>query len=343
MQGMIEERTLTHHWPVYGHDWAVQHLRKSMANQRVRHGYLLVGPEAVGKETLARAFAMALNCEAPDFDSRPCGVCRSCTLIMSGNHPDMVYSETDPNTGVLRIEELRSVMNRLALKPFEGHFRIAILRDFDRAQPRAQDALLKTLEEPPPHALLILLAQSFEALLPTITSRAQRLHLRPIPATVVRDVLTEHYGAEPEQATLLARLSGGRLGWAISALSDPTRLEQRGQALDLLEECLEFNRARRFVLAEELAKDKQTLGALLELWQSYWRDLVLLCEGSRLAPANHDRAGRLERLASLMEPDAALAALRATGDMLGLLSLNTNVRLALEVMFLSYPGLSGKL
>ncbi|MFO7323733.1 MAG: DNA polymerase III subunit [Chloroflexota bacterium] len=339
---MIEEQTLTHHWPVYGHDWAVHHLRKSMANRRVRHGYLIIGPESVGKETLARAFAMALNCQDPDGEKHPCGVCRSCALILSGNHPDLIYSETDPNTGVLKIEELRSVMNRLALKPFEGRFRIAILRDFDHAQPRAQDALLKTLEEPPPQALLILLSQSLEALLPTITSRAQRLHLRSVPATVIRDVLIEHYGAEPEQATLLARLSGGRLGWAISALQDPTRLEQRSQALDLLEACLEQNRNARFKLAEELARDKQTLGAVLELWQTYWRDLVLLCEGSRLAPANYDRADRLERLAGRLQPDEALAALRATSDLLKSLSLNINARLALEVMFLDYPGLPGR-
>ena len=93
--------TLPHHWPVYGHDWAVNHLRKSMAHQRVRHGYLLVGPASVGKDTLARAFAMALNCRHPDPAQHPCGECRSCQLIASGNHPDMIYSETDASTGAL--------------------------------------------------------------------------------------------------------------------------------------------------------------------------------------------------------------------------------------------------
>src|SRR5690606_10324696 len=131
---------------------------------------------------------------------------RSCQLIKSGNHPDIVYSETDPNTGALKIEEIRNVMNRLALKPFESHYRIAIFRDFDHAAPRAQDALLKTLEEPAPHALLLLEAEEPENLLATITSRAQTLHLRPIPAITVRDVLMERFGAEEEHATLLARL-----------------------------------------------------------------------------------------------------------------------------------------
>jgi DNA polymerase-3 subunit delta' len=331
---------LTHHWPVYGHDWAVNHLRKSMANRRVRHGYLIVGPASVGKETLARAFAMALNCQHPDPARHPCGECRSCQLIASGNHPDMIYSETDPSTGALKIEEIRSVMSRLALKPFEAHHRIAIFRDFDHAAPRAQDALLKTLEEPSPHALLLLLAEEPESLLATITSRAQILHLRPIPATVVRDVLVGQFGADSEQATLLARLSGGRLGWAIDALRDESRLEQRTEALNLLEEGLKLNRKGRFDLADELARDKQALGPLLELWLTYWRDVSLLCEGSRLFPTNYDRSAQLERLAADLTPDEALSALKLTGETLKNLSLNINTRLALEVMFLSYPGLA---
>ncbi len=335
----MTQTTDTHHWPVFGHDWAVNHLRKSMAHQRVRHGYLFVGPASVGKDTLAHAFAMAINCTDPDPTRHPCGECRSCKLIASGNHPDMVYSETDANTGALKIEEIRGVISKLSLKPFEATYRIAILRNFDRAAPRAQDALLKTLEEPSSHALLLLVAEEPENVLPTILSRAQLLHLRPVPATAVRDVLVERFQADPEHATLLARLSGGRLGWAIAALQDSSRLEQRTAALDLLEECITMNRKGRFDLAEELAKDKHNLGPLLELWQTYWRDLSLLCEGSRLFPTNYDRAAQLEKLAAALTPDEALGALKLTGETLKNLTLNMNLRLALEVMFLSYPGL----
>ena len=112
-----------HHWQVYGHDWAVRHLITSMANHRVRHGYLLAGAEGVGKETLARTFAAALNCQNPDPALHPCGECRACRLIASGNHPDVLYSEMEPTSSVLKIEEIRSVMQRLALKPFEARSR----------------------------------------------------------------------------------------------------------------------------------------------------------------------------------------------------------------------------
>ncbi|MCB9452771.1 MAG: hypothetical protein H6672_15135 [Anaerolineaceae bacterium] len=330
---------MTHHWSVVGHDWAVDHLRKGLVNDRIRHAYLIIGVESVGKDTLARAFAQALNCTHTDEAARPCGECRSCRLIASGNSPDMIYSELDPNTGALKIEEIRTLMQKLALKPYEARYRIAVLRDFDHAQPRAQDALLKTLEEPAPHAILILLALTPDALLSTITSRSQLINLSPVPTPIIENLLQER-GAAPEQAGLIAHFSGGRPGWAIRALDDPEVLEQRTQALDMLEDCLVQNRAYRFNLAESLGRDKLALYPLLELWQTYLRDLVHVCSGSMHPPANPDRTETLHRLAGQMDMADALAALQATRDLLGKLSLNINTRLALEVMFLDYPGLS---
>ncbi len=330
---------MMHNWNLYGHDWAVEHLRRGILNARVRHAYLITGPESVGKTTLAQAFAMALQCQNPDVAARPCGECRACKLIRSGNHPDLITVQLDANTGALKIEEVRTVTSKIALKPFEGRYRIAILNDFERAQPRAQDALLKTLEEPPGAAILMVLASSTDAILPTIISRCQNIGLTLLPLNVVGNVLVEHFGADPAQASLLARLSGGRLGWAVRALQDPTLLEQRTQALDMLETLLTQNRAGRFAQAEELAKEKLALIALLELWQTFWRDLLLMTEDTALAPVNADRIDSLKRLAQGMTPQQALAALKATRDTLANLAYNVNVRLTLEVMLLDYPGL----
>lgn len=323
-------------WHVYGHDWAVEHLRKGMAHGRIRHAYLIVGAESVGKETLARAFASTLNCTHPDV--QPCGECSSCRRIASGNHPDILYSERESETSPLKIEEIRSVVQRLSLKPFEARYRIALFRDFDSAQPRAQDALLKTLEEPAPHAMLILLARSQDAVLPTITSRSQVIHLRPASKAVVEDVLKANYRVEDEQAALLARVSGGRVGWAIRALEQPDLLEQRNAALDLLEQILTMTRVQRFDQANDLAKDKAALVTLLELWQTYWRDALLISTYSRLEPTNIDRGLTLQRLTEHYSPETMLAALDATRGSLHQLNTNANVRLLLEVMFLDYPA-----
>lgn len=331
---------MTSHWPVFGHDWAVEQLRKSIAHGRVRHAYLITGADSVGKNTLAHAFAMALNCLNPDEGLRPCGQCRPCKLIASGSHSDILYGELDENTGALKIEAIRAVTRGLAMKPFEARYRVAIFPHFDNAQPRAQDALLKTLEEPPPTAVLILLARSTEALLPTINSRSQVIGLRPVELAQVRDVLMERFGVEGEQAELLARLSGGRIGWAIQAAHDPALLEQREQALGMLEASLGQTRAERFNLAQDLSRDKLVLAGVLELWQSYWRDLVLLKSGdARVKVANSDRSVALQRLALTMTEEEALQALRATRDLLNNLQYNLNLRLALETLFLDYPGL----
>jgi DNA polymerase-3 subunit delta' len=334
-----EDYSLTHTWPVYGHDWAVEHLRRGLRHGRVRHAYLITGPESVGKEALARAFTMALNCTAPDAEGRPCGDCRSCRLISSGNHPDVVYAEHDPNTGALKIEEVRSVCQKLALKPFESTYRIAIFRDFDKARGPAQDALLKTLEEPPPQALLILLAPSVESLLPTIVSRSQVLTLRPVALETVYDVLTQQKGVPADHAELLAGLSSGRMGWALRAVDDPALLEQRETGLTLLEQLIGMTRARRFEVADDLGKDKLALYPLLELWQSYWRDVVLLATGAPVEIANRDRRAGIAQLSRELMVEEAIAALEATRITRDQLVLNLNMRLALEVLFLQYPGL----
>lgn len=333
---------IKHQWPVYGHDWAVEHLRKSIANARIRHAYLIVGSESIGKETLARSLAMTLNCTHEDELTRPCGQCSSCKRIASGNHPDIIYSELDGSTGALKIEEIRNITGKIALKPYEARYRIAILRDFDHARPQAQDALLKTLEEPPPQAMLILIAPSTDSLLPTITSRSQVIHLRPLATESIHDILVSEKAVPPDEADLLARLSGGRMGWVIQVLADPSILEQRTAALDLLESIIVMNRAKRFEIAEDLAKDKLALYPLLELWQSYWRDVLLLTQGTGDNPANIDRRESLEKIAQSTSADEALTAIQATRTLISNMSTNLNLRLAIEVMFLDYPGLPNR-
>lgn len=340
-------------WGVIGHDWAVEHLRKSMEFRRVRHAYLILGAESVGKETLARAFAMALNCEDPDPSRHPCGVCPACTRMAHGTHPDVIYAQHDATTGALKIEEIRSIAGKLALKPFEARFRIAIFRDFDLARPQAQDALLKTLEEPAPASMLFLLARSTdanlpstasgitqtpEAILPTITSRSQIIRLRPVPATEIARALVEQFGAAGEQADLIAGASSGRVGWAIRALQDPDLLAQRNAALEMLEQLVAQPLTGRFKESEGLAKDRLALVPLLSLWQTWWRDLLMLTEGADTPLTNLDHVATLRKLAQHCTAEDVFEALNATRTALHtLMTTNVQARLALDVMLLHYP------
>jgi DNA polymerase III subunit delta' len=331
--------TAASHWQIDGHDWAVTFLRKMMQHHRTRHAYLFTGATGIGKNTLAHLFAAALQCEAEDEALRPCGECRSCKRLRSGNHPDLLYAPRDEKSGALKIDAIRDVMRLIALKPFASRYRVAILDDFDSAQDRAQDALLKTLEEPPSQAVLILTAQSSSSLMATITSRCQVLPLRPVPLDTVFQVLRAH-GADEDTARLLAQLSSGRVGWALQALENAEMLALRNQALDSLHEALQGSRLKRFALAEELNKlDKPAVRYILEMWQTYWRD-VLLVQGSTLELCNIDREAEIRALAARISPAEALQGVRATRRMLQeTLYTNASVRLALEIMLLDYPGL----
>jgi DNA polymerase-3 subunit delta' len=331
---------LAHHWPVLGHDWAVDYLRKGMRNDRIRHAYLLAGTPSIGKMALARSFAMALNCTLDDPALRPCGSCRNCKRILNSSHMDVIYSSTDETSGQMKIDTVRSITSQIAMKPYEGRYRVAILDDFDRAQPRAQDALLKTLEEPPPYAVLILIATALEPILPTITSRSQVVYLRPVAAHIIQAKLQDQYGLSEDDARLLARFSGGRIGWAIQAAQNPELLAQRQTALDLLEQVLQSNRAGRFDLANDLSRDKLALAMLLELWQTYWRDLLLQSQGASVRLANVDREVNLQQMTYAFTSEDVLRALKATRDLIQTLSYNINIRLALESTFLEYPGLA---
>ncbi|GAB4574215.1 MAG: DNA polymerase III subunit delta' [Anaerolineae bacterium] len=328
-------------WGIVGHEWAVAHMQKTLLHGRVRHAYLFAGPEGIGKTTLARVFAARLNCLHEDEAARPCGECRACQKIASGNHPDVSLIEAEQVGGTLKIEQVRELMHMLSLRPYEGRYRVGILRRFHEARPQAADALLKTLEEPPSYVVLLLTAENLNLLPRTILSRCQPLRLRPVPVSQVAAALVARWGAEPDRAELLAHLSGGRIGWAMRALTSDDALAFRDVALDDLEHILREGRVGRFQRAEALAspKRKAELRETLVLWQSFWRDVVLVISESRVPPVNKDRRALINTLARELTLDEAQAALKATRACLDDLGKNVNARLAVEVMLLDYPGL----
>lgn len=333
----------SHNWHIYGHDWAVDFLRRGLLNGRTRHAYLITGTRSVGKMTLAQNFAMALNCDHEDITQRPCFQCKACKSTLSGNNPDLIYSQVE-DSGRLKIDEVRRVTRMLALKPYSSRHRIAIFDDFDMASPQSQDALLKTLEEPASYAVLILLAQSTDRILSTITSRSQIIPLRPVGLEVIKEQLLTH-GAEDHHADLIARLSSGRMGWALEALADEDILAFRSDMLDMLRDIVAGSRVERMKIADQISRkmgrDKPLLRYILEIWQTYWRDVLLESYESPVKPCNSDRKEEIRTLVMQLDSNQAYQAMDATRRTLKALNTNANVRLALDVLFLDYPGLDG--
>ena len=221
-------------WNLIGHEWAAQMLQSDVAQGRERHAYLFTGPAGVGKRTLVAEFARALLCAKP---TPPCDACRNCRLAAKGNHPDLLTVEPEISgkhvrTAKVKIELIRQLIYDLTLKPVEARRRVARLLNFDAANPQSQNAFLKTLEEPPGNAVMLLTAERTDDLLPTIVSRCEVVALRPLPLATVREALITRWQVPADRADWLAHLSGGRLGWAVRMQADEAALEARAQRLD---------------------------------------------------------------------------------------------------------------
>lgn len=335
-------RNMSHNdqnWDITGHEWAVRLLAGQLVAGRARHAYLFTGAPGLGKSTLARRLMQAFNCAG---ELPPCGQCRPCDLIGRGAHPDMLTVE--PEGVSIKIETIRDVQAALSLHPLEARFRVALILDAHRLTDAAADALLKTLEEPPAAARLLLVAEDTGAIAPTIVSRCQVIALRPVPARQIEAALAARFHLPADQAMLLARLSGGRPGWALSVAQDISTgqtsplLARRTEMVDALLAALRANRTSRMAYTEDIAAHPDMLPLLLDTWQTWWRDVMLAAEGSQIDPVNADQIEMLGEVAQSVGIEGARSALRAVHETAGLLAdTNVNARLALDVMLLRMP------
>ncbi len=328
---------------IVGHDWAVEMLSGAMAHDRIGHAYLITGPSQIGKTTLARTFAQALNCMEAEAE-RPCGNCRPCQLIANNRHPDIQLVEPELSGRgklTLKIETIRELQQNLNLSTYEARTKVAILKRFDAATIGASNAFLKTLEEPPQNVVLILTANDADTLLPTISSRCRTIKLRPLSADLIEQSLTTRWQVDGETAHLLAHLADGRLGWAVQAAQDDTILQTRTTQLEHLHNVLDGSRVDRFQLADKLAKKAEELPNTLQAWLSWWRDLNMLVQGNgrqaKVTLTNIDEVAQLDQWAHRYDEEQALASLKQTNLALWQLERNANTRLVLENLLLTYP------
>jgi DNA polymerase III delta' subunit len=240
-----------------GQPVAVEALRAMLA-AGIPHAILLVGPGGVGKTTLALDVAAALFCLAPEPADRPDRTCRACRALDHGNHPDLHLLAPVGAGSIIPIggrEErgVRDLVSELSLLPVEGGARVAVIEAAHRMTEDAQSALLKTLEEPPRGAVLILCAEDEERLLPTIRSRCVRLRLGSIGVRAIEQILAEHDVADAPTAARAARLAGGRPGLALKLAMAPEAVRIRGELARTLLDLLAASRTRRLIGIRDLA------------------------------------------------------------------------------------------
>ena len=337
-------------WTIFGQDHLLKRLEPTLQQRRQSHAYLLSGPPHVGKMAMAINLSQAVNClEGP---GAPCGTCTQCTRIAAGLHADISIlvpgqgeEGRSPKT-VIGINAIKELIHRVSLNPYEGSSSVVIIDGAESMSDDAANALLKTLEEPPPQVMFLLLTANEGAVLPTIRSRCQRMVLVPLSRDAMVQRLVSGHQTTPEQAEHLFRLSRGCLGWAIGALDDAQVLEQRQADLEKMQETLDAGLETRFTYANEIAtlfgSDRDAAKDLLALWLRWWRDLLLIKEGAEEFLHNADYSDSLRNQASGLSTAEIVQFINRLMQTLSNLDSNVNPRLAMEVMMLNLPIEAGQ-
>jgi DNA polymerase-3 subunit delta' len=310
---------------IVGQESAVGALRRALATGRTAHAYLFSGVEGCGKRKTALAFVEAVFCGRDEG----CGSCPSCRKVANIQHPDLHVIE--PDGAFIKIDQVRELQRQLSYRPFEAPLKACIIDEADRLNPAAGNALLKTLEEPPGKALLILVTANIGGVLPTILSRCQQLGFRPLSQHTIEEYL-QRQGTGADAAALAASLAGGSLAKALS-LAGESAIEERSAFLDRVAALTLRDTLPLFAAAEELASDKEKTLTLLQLLTTFLRD-VLLFQGGSEEIVNRDLLPLIRRESSRFTPQRLLARLEAVAEAERALLRNVNLRLTLEVLFM---------
>jgi DNA polymerase III subunit delta' len=334
-------------WNTIGQKRALSLLQGSLSRGKVAHAYLFSGPPHVGKMTLAKDLAGALNCNAGD---PPCKECSACQRISLGKHADVQEIGLSKNSDgkiqtEISIEEIRQIQHSANLPPFEGKCRFFIIDGAELLSTEAANCLLKTLEEPLDKVVFILLTSKEQLLPSTVVSRCQRIELIPLSKEEVKSALITKWKAPTEKADLLARISHGSLGLAVSAI-DGNFLEQYTQQIDEILETIEADLEDKFdyatQMSAEFSQNREKVQDKLNLWLDLWHDLMLVKCNLLDMVTNIDRQGILKRMSEGLH----LSQIKDTIESIILaseqLKLNANARLTLEVLMLGIPNINGR-
>lgn len=347
------ETTMT--WnDVVGLTQLTDNLQNAIKHNKISHAYLIQGEKLSGKRMIADIFARALQCEAGKALSehqetlfempseatgpRPCNQCRSCKQAINGNHPDIIYV-THEKPNVISVDNIRQQVNGdIDIKPYSGDYKIYIIDEAEKMNVQAQNALLKTLEEPPSYAVILLLATRAEAMLQTILSRCVVLNTKPVPEDLIKHYLMQKVEIPDYRASICASFARGNVGRAIELASNEVFDHMKSSVLGLLKHITELEINQIAAEVKKITEEKFDTNDYLDLCFIWYRDVLLYkaCGGfgSSCPVIFKEELTALESAAKYYHYEAIERIIHAIDRARSRIAANVNFDLTMELMFL---------
>jgi len=319
---------------ILGHDKIKEHLQNAIKLNKVSHAYIFNGESGAGKKSLAKVFSKTLQCEAKG--DNPCNECHSCKQAESGNQPDIIWVSHEKPTSI-GVEDIREqVIGDIQIKPYSSKYKIYIIDEAEKLTLQAQNALLKTIEEPPAYGIIILLTTNADTFLQTILSRCVQLDLKPVKDEVIQNYLIKNYQVPDYQARFAVAFAQGRIGQAVSIVNSKDFMEMKEHALHVLKYSNEMTVSELIDAVKYVNNYKNNINDYIDLMAMWFRDVLIFKSTN---DANllifKDELTRIKKQAEKSSYEGLEDIVDAMDKAKLRLKANVNFDLTLELMFLT--------
>ncbi len=319
---------------IIGHEEVLRHFKMSIEKGKVSHAYILNGEKGTGKKLVASVVAKALQCESGEADA--CDTCHSCVQAESGNQPDIIWVGHE-KPGVISVDEVREQINRdIIVKPYSSRYKIYIIPDAHLLNPQAQNALLKTIEEPPEYAILFLLTDNIEKMLPTIVSRCVGLNMKPLREVDMIRYMTSQLGVSEDTAYFCERFAFGNLGKAVRLAKSENYQEIKDTTIRLLRQIYDMDMEDILASTKKLADYQLEMQDLMDIMQMWYRDVLMFkITNSTNQLVFRDEYAAMKQQSAKISYEGIDNVIKALDKMKIRLEANVNFAVAMELLLLT--------
>jgi DNA polymerase III subunit delta' len=336
----LEVQNNMNSFKIHGQSVLVDKLSGIVSSGRIAHAYLFTGPEGIGKRTIADWFAQTILCTGQT--DKPCGVCHSCIQYQSGNHPDVVYVEPEGNK--IKVDSIRdNVITAAHVKPYQSRYKIFMIDDAHTMNVNAQNALLKTLEEPPDFVIIMMMSDNDNSMLQTVLSRCQRIPIPPLSDSEICQIIKENVEISEEDAFVYAKLSEGIPGRGIKLAGSSDFRNLRNGVLDIMVKMFNIPMWEVFEHTSFFIENKEDMGTILDILLLWLRDIMVYKEtGDDRLILNMDKISSIRQEAKLFTINGIQCMIEEVEKTKKMLDSNTNYQLTIENLLMAFRREKGQ-